>query len=320
MTRIDDGAGTRREFLWRMAAGAAALLAGPAGLARGGDVAAPGPAVLSGRAATSRPAVLSGRAALGSTGLTTSFVAQGTGSGGWDQSSQQVRLGERDFERLIRHGMERGLDFLDTADLYGSHAPVRKVLAALPPGSGTLLTKLWPEPSSWCRPSGGARPEIDRFRRELGVERLDIVLIHCATTSNWATRYARVRDELAALKSEGVIRAVGVSCHDLGALQAAAGDPWTEVILARINHRGGTGWSMDASSDVVADVLRRARGNGKAVIGMKLFGAGRMTKPADREASLRWVFEQDLVDAVTIGATKPEQIDENLAMITRTRC
>ncbi|HEX7879261.1 MAG TPA: aldo/keto reductase, partial [Candidatus Eisenbacteria bacterium] len=100
---------------------------------------------------------------------------------------------------------------------------------------------------------------------------------------------------------------------------AAASDPWTEVILARINHKGGPDWSMDASSNVVADVLRRARGNGKGVVGMKLFAAGKMTSAADREASLRWTFERNLVDAVTIGTVSTAQIDENLAMVARAR-
>ena len=89
--------------------------------------------------------------------------------------------------------------------------------------------------------------------------------------------------------------------------------------VARINHKGGRDWSMDASSDVVADVLRRARGKQKAVVGMKLFGAGRMTKAADREASLRWVLEQGLVDALTIGTTSTDQIDANLDMIAAIR-
>jgi aryl-alcohol dehydrogenase-like predicted oxidoreductase len=300
-----DEKNDRRRFLLRMAAGAAACVMG-----RGlGSVAA--------AADPPRLVVPPGRVTLGRTGVTTSFIAQGTGSGGWNRTSQQVKLGDREFERLIRHGLERGLVFLDTADLYGSHGPMKKALAGIPRSDYTLLTKIWPESASWCTPSGGANAEVDRFRAELGTDHLDVVLIHCATTSNWVARYARMRDELSALKSAGIVRAVGVSCHDLGALQAAASDPWTEVILARINHKGGHGWWMDASSDVVAGVLRRARGNGKAVIGMKLFGAGRMGKAADREASLRWVIERNLVDAITLGATKTDHIDDNLATLGR---
>ncbi|HEX7880859.1 MAG TPA: aldo/keto reductase, partial [Candidatus Eisenbacteria bacterium] len=228
MKRGDDVDDTdRRRFLARLAAGATACLAAESVFATVSSMAAspmdsPTPSVL--------PA---GRAILGATGIETAFVAQGTGSGGWNRTSEQVKLGDRGFERLIRHGLERGQNFIDTADLYGSHGATRKALAGVPRGDYTLLTKLWPEPASWCTPSGGAKPEIDRFRKELGTDHLDVVLIHCVGTSNWASRYARVRDELWALKSAGMIRAVGVSCHDLGALQAAASDPWTEVILAR---------------------------------------------------------------------------------------
>ena len=55
----------------------------------------------------------------------------------------------------------------------------------------------------------------------------------------WPTEFERIRDELSQLKDKGVIRATGVSCHDLGALKVAAEHPWVDVIFARINHKGG---------------------------------------------------------------------------------
>ena len=101
------------------------------------------------------------------------------------------------------------------------------------------------------------------------------------------------------------MRAVGVSCHDHGALRRAADLPWVDVILARINHRGGAQFSCDDTAEEVAKTLRRARANGKAVVGMKIFGAGTLTRPEDREASLRYVLGNGLVDAMTIGMTAP---------------
>jgi aryl-alcohol dehydrogenase-like predicted oxidoreductase len=50
---------------------------------------------------------------------------------------------------------------------------------------------------------------------------------------------------------------------------------------------------------------------------MKIFGAGTLTRPEDRAASLRYVLGNDLVDAITIGTTAPGQVDENLQSIRR---
>jgi aryl-alcohol dehydrogenase-like predicted oxidoreductase len=294
----------RRRFLKTGLAGAGLLAASP----RVAFAEAAPPRVKSGTDAVT----------LGRTGVQTSFLAFGTGMNGGNRASDLTRLGQTEFTRILRHGLDEGVRFLDLADLYGTHPFVRQAVQGVPRDRYTVLTKLWPHPADWIKPSGGATEEVDRFRKELGTEMLDVCLIHCLQNDRWQTEYARVVDELSKLKSEGVVRAVGVSCHDFGALQRAADSPWTDVILARINHRGGRQYHCDATSEEVAAVLRRARANGKAVIGMKIFGAGRLTKPEEREASLRYVLGQNLVDAMTIGTTAPEQFDDNLKAIART--
>lgn len=259
------------------------------------------------------------RVPLGRSGVTASFVAQGTGTGGWNHSSDQVRLGRKGFERLLRHALDSGVSFVDAADLYGSHEYLRDALHTTPRDHYTLLTKIWTRPARWATPSGGARAEVDRFRKELRVDHLDVVLIHSVDSGDWPERHARVRDELSALKGSGAVRAVGVSCHDFNALRTAADDPWVDIIFARINNRGGAAFSMDGDVEPVSLVLKRARTNGKGVVGMKLFGNGRITESADIDASLRYVLENDLVDAMTLGMTTPAQIDDALARVNRAR-
>ena len=294
----------RRRFLKTGLAGAGLLVASPR-LTLGREAA--------------RPALKSGADAvtLGRTGVTTSFLAFGTGMNGGNRASDLTRLGQTEFTRILRRGLDEGVRFLDTADLYGTHPFVKEAVKGVPRDRYTLLTKIWPNKEDWVTPSGGAREEVDRFRRELGTDTLDICLIHCMLNERWPEDLARVRDELSKLKEEGAVRAVGVSCHDHGALRRAADLPWVDVILARINHRGGAQFSCDDTAEEVAKTLRRARANGKAVVGMKIFGAGTLTRPEDREASLRYVLGNGLVDAMTIGMTAPGQMDDNLRTIGR---
>ena len=295
----------RRRFLKTGLAGAGLLVTSPR-LSLGREVA--------------RPAVKGGADAvtLGRTGIITSFLAFGTGMNGGNRSSDLTRLGQADFTRILRHGLDEGVRFLDLADLYGTHPFVREAVKGVPRDRYTLLTKIWPNKEDWVTPSGGARNEVDRFRRELGTDTLDVCLIHCMLNERWPEEHARVRDELSKLKEEGAVRAVGVSCHDHGALRRAADLPWVDVILARINHRGGAPFECDDTAEEIAKTLRRARANGKAVVGMKIFGAGKLTRPDDREASLRYVLGHALVDAMTIGMTAPGQVDDNLRALGRT--
>ncbi len=256
---------------------------------------------------------------LGKTGIKASRLAQGTGFNGYNRSSAQTRAGKQAFDRLVRHGLDEGINFLDMADLYGSHPFVKDVIKGLPREKLVLLSKIWPRKESWVTPSGGAKEEIDRFRQELGVEQIDVVLIHCMTDAKWPEQYAGIRDGLSELKQKGVVRAVGVSCHDFGALKVASEHPWVDVIFARINHKGGKEYSCDASVEEVSAVLKTARKRGKAVVGMKIFGAGKLVKPEEKDASLRYVFANDLVDAITVGMLNTDEVDDTLRRMATVR-
>ena len=135
----------------------------------------------------------------------------------------------------------------------------------------------------------------------------------------WPTEFERIRDELSGLKEKGDVGAVGVSCHDLRALKVAAAHPWVDVIFARINHKGGREYSCDGTAEEVAAVLKAARRNGKAVVGMKIFGEGKLTAPEEKDASLQYVLGNDLVDAMTIGMMNPGQVDDTLERMARVR-
>jgi aryl-alcohol dehydrogenase-like predicted oxidoreductase len=253
---------------------------------------------------------------LGSTGIKATRLAHGTGWNGGARSSAHTRLGEKAFTELLRHSLDQGVAFIDTADLYGAHPYVATALKGVPRDKYILSSKIWPRKEYWNSPSGGAKEEVDRFRKEMNTDVLDICLIHCMTDAQWPQTYERIRDELSELKEKGAVRAVGVSCHEFEAVKVAAVHPWVDVFIARINNVG-KGAEMDVAPEVKAPVLKQARANGKVVIGMKLFGAGKLTKPEQMDASLAYVFENQLVDAVTIGMMRPKEVDDTIRRVDR---
>jgi aryl-alcohol dehydrogenase-like predicted oxidoreductase len=237
---------------------------------------------------------------LGKTGIRTSRLAMGTGTIGFGGASNQTRLGMSPFARLLVNGYnENGLTFFDTADSYGSHPYVATALKQLPRDKVVVMTK------TDNRDPSGVRRDLDRFRRELGVDYIDIVLIHCVTESDWTTRYRGVMDNLSEAKHKGVIRAHGVSCHSLTALRAAAASPWVEVDLVRLNPIGS---HMDADPDTVIKIIKQMRADGKGIIGMKILGQGDMSnRPSE---AIRYALNSGVLDAFTIGAeSQTEQND-----------
>ena len=235
---------------------------------------------------------------LGRTGIRTSRLAMGSGTIGGQGHSNQTLLGKDAFVGLLLNGYhENGLRFFDAADSYGSHPYVAAALKQLPRDQVTVLTK------TDSRTAAGVRADLDRFRKELGVDTIDIVLVHGALEADWTTRFSGVMDVLSEAKQKGVIRAHGCSCHTIQALRAAAASPWVDVDLARLNPIGRY---MDADPATVISVLKQMKEEGKGIIGMKILGQGDLRdRPGE---AIRFALGSGVLDAFTIGAeSKAEQ-------------
>jgi predicted aldo/keto reductase-like oxidoreductase len=285
---------SRRDFLTRtaVAAGAAAIAGGRT------------------HAAETGPRVRHGTdlVTLGNTGIQTSVLGMGTGSNGVRRSSRQLRLGLPAFTRIIRHGIDRGLRYVDAADQYGTHIFVREALKGVPREGLFLQTKtraLHPEV---------AKVDLDRFRQELGTDYIDSLLMHAMRDDAWPADMRPVMDVLAEAKEKKIVRAVGISCHGIAPLRAAAQCDWLDTLLAQINPFGAV---MDASPDQYARCFQTLHDQGKGVIGMKLFACGRHATPEERSQSLKYVLGLGCVDAFPIGFESPEQIDDVLDTIEK---
>jgi aryl-alcohol dehydrogenase-like predicted oxidoreductase len=236
---------------------------------------------------------------LGSTGIKASRLAMGTGTVGSGHHSHQTALGVKGLSDLLLNGYDHGLRFFDSADSYGSHPHVAEALKHLQRDRVTVLTK------TWARDPATARADLDRFRRELGTDYLDVCLMHCLTEADWTDRYKGVMDVLSEAKQKGIIRAHGCSCHSIEALRAAAKSPWVEIDLARINPVGAY---MDADPTTVVSVLKQMKSAGKAVVGMKILGQGTLRNRQDE--GIKYALSLGILDAFTIGAeSKQEQED-----------
>jgi aryl-alcohol dehydrogenase-like predicted oxidoreductase len=240
---------------------------------------------------------------IGKTGIQTSRLAMGTGTVGSGHHSHQTALGINGLSDLLLNGYDQGLRFFDSADSYGSHPHVAEALKHVPRDRVTVLTK------TWARDPASARADLDRFRRELGTDHIDVCLMHCLTEGDWTERYKGVMEVLSEAKEKGIIRAHGCSCHSLEALRVAAKSPWVEVHLVRINPIGAY---MDSGPDTVVGVMREMRAAGKGIIGMKILGQGALRNRQDE--ALKYALSLDLLDAFTIGA---ESISEQQDLIRR---
>jgi aryl-alcohol dehydrogenase-like predicted oxidoreductase len=241
------------------------------------------------------------RVKLGPRGVEVSRLAMGTGTNGVGGSSNQTRkLGVQGLAELFRASYGQGVTFWDSADQYGTHPHVREALKTVPRDKVAILTK------THAHTYKEMKADIDRFRRELGTDYIDIVLLHAMMDGDWNVRNRGAMD--AQLK--GTIRTKGTSCHTLEALKTAAGESWVEVDLCRINPAQ---IAMDADPKTVIAVQKQMKAAGKGVIGMKILGAGRLRSKPDE--ALQFALSLDTVDCFTIGSESRAEMEDLLRKI-----
>jgi aryl-alcohol dehydrogenase-like predicted oxidoreductase len=287
----------RRDFMAQTAVSATAAVAMTTSVAQGAH----------GRAGRDRSMLPKGPAdmvTLGKTGIQVSLVGMGTGSIGSGQASNQTRLGVKEFTRVVRHAFDHGVRFFDVADQYGSHVYLREALRGVPRDQYVIQTK------THATNLPDAKSHLERYRLELGVEYIDIVLLHCMQKGGWQHDHRGSMEYLTKAKEEKIIRAHGTSCHGMSPLHTSATEPFVEVDLARINPEGLI--MDDRKPDEVASVLEEMHNAGKGVIGMKILGEGRINTPERKDASLRYVLGLGTVDAFIIGFQSTDQVDDLL--------
>ena len=292
----------RREFLVRSIAGMGGLLLGPGYISIAGQ-----------KSANFDPYE---RVPLGKTKIMVSRVGFGTGMRGGNRQSNQTRMGKEKFEVLLQSSYERGVRLFDAADLYGTHPYLAGALKKIPRKDYAIVSKIWwrrggiPEPQ---RPD--ADVVVERFLKELDTDYIDLVLLHCVESEKWPEELGTNMNILDKLKKKGLIRAHGVSCHSLAALQACVSEPWVDSVHARINAYGA---KMDGPTEKVAPVLKALHEAGKGVVGMKLIGEGSFRDSDEkRDESVRYVLGLGCVDAMVVGFEKIEEVDDFAARVRK---
>jgi aryl-alcohol dehydrogenase-like predicted oxidoreductase len=242
---------------------------------------------------------------LGPKKIKLSRLAMGTGTnGGGGSSNQTKQLGVEGLARLLETAVDNGVNFWDSADQYGTHPYLKAGLARVKRDKVVILSK------THASTEAEMRADIDRFRRELNTDYIDILLLHCMMDGNWPERKKGAMDVIERLQSDGIVRTKGVSCHTLPALKTALATPWVEVELARTNPAGV---AMDAAPDVVLPILREFKAAGKGIIGMKIFGAGKLRDRTDE--CLQYALGQGVVDCFTIGSESEAELKGLLSKI-----
>jgi aryl-alcohol dehydrogenase-like predicted oxidoreductase len=290
---------------------------------------------------------------LGRTGADVGVVGLGT----WQLGGDWGDVDDGAAADVLDAALDGGVTLLDTADVYGdgrSEVRIRQALVARsdrPFVATKAGRRADPFEAAQYTPAN-LRAWIDRSRRNLGVETLDLVQLHCPPTAVYADQ--RVYDTLDTLVEEQAIAAYGVSVETVAEGLTAVEHPGVQTvqvilnifrrkpleellpaavkaqvgILARVPLASGllTG-KYDESTTFPADDHRNFNRHGEAFdVGETFSGVPfQVGLDAAREVAaiagdaptaafaLRWVIDQPGVTAVIPGARTVEQVRGNIA-------
>jgi 1-deoxyxylulose-5-phosphate synthase len=245
---------------------------------------------------------------LGKSGVKVTRLAFGTGSNnGYVQSG----LGQAQFSKLVAYAYERGIRFYETAESYSTPAMLGEALKPYPRESYVLMNKVTTDE--------GVDPHqrFDEMRRISKTEYFDIMLLHWQHTGDWVSETTRWQEGINEAQQKKTILLRGASVHGLPALRQMPGNQWLQVAMIRMNHNGtrmdGPTYADNNNPDRVSEVVahvKQVKKDGMGVVSMKLVGDGTFTQHSDRQAAMRFAFQNAGVDCVTVGFKNTREIDE----------
>lgn len=245
---------------------------------------------------------------LGKSGVKVTRLAFGTGT---MSGRTQRELGQDQFTRLVRHAYDSGIRFFETAESYGEmHKMLGVALKGIPRDTYRLMSKVS------TREGVDPQEKIDELRKLANTDYFDVLLMHYQHVATWPKDTTRWQDGILEAKSKKALVGHGASVHGLPALRQFPDNKWLEIAMIRVNHNGT---KMDAevyNSNVPGNVgevvthVKKVHRDGMGVISMKLVGEGAFITRADRQAAMKFAFQQAGVDSVTVGYKNTAEIDE----------
>ena len=218
---------------------------------------------------------------------------------------------------VIRFAVERGVDYVDTADCYMGGENERIVGRAL----AGLREKVVLATKVHIGPVDQMIRSAENSLRSLKVDVIDLLQLHGISTEGEVTD-ERAREALRKLIDQGKVRAAGVTTHSgqEAVLRAVAKDGFYKTVLVAYNFRSDAGVAATVKgalglSEGLSNTIRAVANSGIGVIAMKTQAGGYASPPggfSPHQAALAWVLANPGVATTIPSMTSYAQVEENL--------
>ncbi len=232
----------------------------------------------------------------------TDLMVTPVGFGVLTVGNTQLNLSVEEGAEILRYALEKGINFLDTAQYYETYPYIREALKG---------TDFKPVIASKCLDYTYAEMDyaINEALRELEMDCIDIFLLHeVRHGSDWDDRAGAWRCLIDA-KAEGRVKYIGVSTHHVDVAERMADIPECDILFPLINFKslGIRKGSEPGTKEEMEAAIKKNADAGKGIFAMKAFGGGVLT--GHYLEALDYVSGVPGMDSMMIGLGSKEEVD-----------
>lgn len=208
---------------------------------------------------------------------------------------------------LIKYGFDRGINFLDTAELYNNYGHINKFLKKIDRKKFVIATK------SYSYSDETAKVSLEKALKELNTDYIDLFLLHEQESEHTIRGHFEAIEYFIKAKEKGLIRAIGISTHRVEGVLAASKYNEIEVVHPIIN-KLGIGIQDGTTLDMI-NAIKKCHELGKGIYGMKPLGGGHLLNNVEEAFN----FVQDIkeINSIAIGLQSKTEIDANISLLEK---
>ncbi len=233
---------------------------------------------------------------MGDTGIRVSRLCFGSLTIGPLQKNLPLSVGVEVMESAV----EQGVNFVDTADLYGTYPYIREIIKIHP--------ELVVASKSYAYDTKTAQETLKRCLKGIGRDYVDFFLLHEQEGPLTIKGHWEALEFFIKCKEKGIIRGVGLSTHHVAAVEAAANIREIDVIHPILNYRGlGI---VDGSLKDMEAAVKKAYDAGKGIYAMKPLGGGHLI--SQFQSAFEYILNFPYVHSIAVGMQRIEEVEANV--------
>lgn len=238
---------------------------------------------------------------LGNTGIKVSRLCFGS----LTMTPFQANLSIKEGAELIKYAYSRGINFLDTAEIYDNYGYIREALKSIDRKKYVITSKCYAYTYDMAKKS------LELALTELDTDYIDIFMLHEQESIHTIRGHWEAIEYFKEAKKEGKIRAIGISTHRIQGVLGAIEIEDIEVIHPIVNKQGiGI---QDGNIDDMLNAIKKAYDMGKGIYAMKPLGGGHLINCA--EEAFNFVKNIPFIHSIAIGMQSKDEIDCNISLI-----